>query len=138
MVPACFQPAFMVVQSCLSHSGSFPPLSSAFHTPPLPPSSPRRSCVFGALGGRNSVPKVPLPPSHLAGSLPVLVRDPNVQPWTSMAQITGLRGRWGRGRGRHTYIHTEGKESKRREGIQSIPRSQPWLVSVSISVLSVF
>ncbi|PYH71106.1 uncharacterized protein BO88DRAFT_244269 [Aspergillus vadensis CBS 113365] len=64
-----------------------------------------------------------------------------VQPWSSMAQITGLRGRGGgeeADRYTHTHRERERERERNREGIQSIPRSQPWLVSVSISVLSVF
>ncbi|RAH59185.1 hypothetical protein BO85DRAFT_264134 [Aspergillus piperis CBS 112811] len=115
--------------------GLLPTSLLSIHAPLLIP-PPRRSCVFGALGGRNSLPKVPLPPSHLAGSVPVLVRDPNSPTLVQHGSDHRFEGKGGRGRGRQT--HTQEDRERNREGIQSIPRSQPWLVSVSISVLSVF
>lgn len=88
---------------------------------PLPP--PRRSCVFGALGGRNSLPKVPLPPSHLAGSVPVLVRDPNSPTLVQHGSDHRFEGKRGEGK-TQTDRHTQ-RESAIEKGSNLFPDLNP-------------
>lgn len=103
--------------------GLLPTSLLSIHAPLLIP-PPRRSCVFGALGGRNSLPKVPLPPSHLAGSVPVLVRDPNSPTLVQHGSDHRFEGKGGRGRGRQTHTHRK-RESAIEKGSNLFPGLNP-------------